>query len=171
MKRVARFRLRHLDEERKEDAVQEVLAICWEQYRRLVERGRDPTPFVGKMAEFATRRVRCGRGFLRTRLRDVLSPIPRDDHHVESIPMTEDDDCDPLLSDALADGQDPADEAALKIDVEEWLASVEWRRRRVAELLMSGKNTVEVAKREGVSRMRIFQLRQDLAESCPLLKE
>ncbi|HYT95533.1 MAG TPA: hypothetical protein VEL76_42835 [Gemmataceae bacterium] len=89
MKKVARFRLRHLDAERKDDAVQEVLAICWEQYRRLFERGRDVQPLVQKIAEFATRRVRCGREWVGTRCRDVLSPVARPDHHVESIPLTE----------------------------------------------------------------------------------
>src|SRR5207249_3582804 len=96
IKTVARFRLRHLDAEAKEDAVAECLAICWQAYRRLVERGRDPTPFINKLAEFATRRVRTGRLFVNTKLRDVLAPQPRHEHLVESIPLTEKEDCDPL---------------------------------------------------------------------------
>src|SRR4051812_9082666 len=91
IKRVAKFRLRHLEGERLDDAIQETLALCWDAYRRLCLQGRDPTPLVGKIAEFSTRRVRCGRGLVNGEpVRDAMSAQSRHRHgyEMESIPLS-----------------------------------------------------------------------------------
>ena len=53
------------------------------------------------------------------------------------------------------DDASPADQAALNVDFEEWLKTLDDRRREVAEQLASGLNTVEVAKLHHVTRTRV----------------
>ncbi len=138
-----------------------------------MERGRDPTPFVQKLAEFATRRVRSGRLFAGARLRDVLSPMHRPDCQVESLTFEEDDHVNPLLIDALTDRKTPSppDEAAARIDFADWLATLDWRKRHAMQQMARGWNTVDVRKREGVTGGAISMMRQKLAESCPFLND
>lgn len=164
--RVAKFRLRGLTGEAKDDAIAEVVALSWQSYRRLAEQGRDPP--VPKIAEFSSRRVRCGRGLANPNpVQESLSATCRHRHgyDIESIPLSSEDACDPALIDALVDDRiSPADEAAFKIDTTEWLAGLGDRNQQIADQLMAGLYQSEVAELHGVSRMRIYQLRQDMAD-------
>jgi hypothetical protein len=167
IQRIARFRLRHLCAEPKEEAVAETVALAWNAFRRLFLTGREVAPLIGKIAEFSARQVRCGRQLTGTRIRDVLSPVPRHDHLVEAIPFSDDDDADPAVVDALQDRRhaDPAEEAALRVDLGEWLDSLDALQRQIAEELASGLNTTDVARQRRVSRTRIWQRREELKES------
>jgi DNA-directed RNA polymerase specialized sigma24 family protein len=173
IQRIARFRLRHLCGERKDEAVAETVALAWNAYRRLFLTGRDVAPLVGKIAEFSARQVCCGRQLTGTRIRDVLSPVPRHDHLVEAIPFSDDDDADPEVVDALQDRRhsDPAEEAALRVDVNDWLDGLDDKQRQVAKELAGGLNTTDVARLHRVSRTRIWQRREELKESWDRLHE
>jgi hypothetical protein len=52
-----------------------------------------------------------------------------------------------------------------KLDMEDWLASLKRRDRRVAEFLANGETTSAAARKFKVSDGRISQLRRELAES------
>lgn len=164
IQRVARFRLRHLCGEAKEEALQEVIALSWQAYRSLSLQGRNVTPLVGKIAEYSARRVRCGRLFVSTKLRDALSPIPRREAIMDGTPDLLDE-----LSDRRAPS--PADEAILRIDVEEWLNTLDGIQRQVAEELAGGMNTTDVARKHHVTRTRIWQRREDLKETWDRLHD
>ena len=58
MRTVMRFRLRHLSGERHETAMNDAVSVAWENYRSLCMRGKDPEPFINKIAEYASRNVR-----------------------------------------------------------------------------------------------------------------
>jgi hypothetical protein len=51
MRTVMRFRLRHLSGERHETAMNDAVSVAWENYRSLCMRGKDPEPFINKIAE------------------------------------------------------------------------------------------------------------------------
>src|SRR5437879_1900732 len=76
LEKVAQFRLRRLGEEAKEEATQEVIALCWQAYVRLIEQGRtleDIQWLRQKVAEFAAKRVLCGRYLCGSSIRECLS--------------------------------------------------------------------------------------------------
>jgi hypothetical protein len=47
--------------QRRDDAIQETLAIAWKWFLRLVEQGKDPRTFPDAFASYAARAVKCGR--------------------------------------------------------------------------------------------------------------
>ena len=46
---------------RKDEAVQETLALSWKWFIRLVEKGKNPLTFPSVLASYAARSVKCGR--------------------------------------------------------------------------------------------------------------
>jgi hypothetical protein len=156
----------------REDAVAETLAVVWAWYRRLVERGRDPSLFVATLATYATRHVRSGRKLCgQEPSKDVLSPLAQAQHGfaVGKLPEWESLSTNPL-TDALADNtKTPPDEAAcFRIDFPCWRASLSDRDQRVTEDLMLGERTLDVARKHRLSPGRVSQLRRELLEDWRL---
>ena len=56
----------------------------------------------------------------------------------------------------------PADEAAFRVDFGRWLADLPERKRQMAELLLQGHRTGDVAGMVGVSQGRVSQVRLEL---------
>jgi len=133
MRRVARFRLRHLERNGKRTPFKKRLRSAGSN-TPLVEKGRDVEPLVQKIAEFATRRVRCGASGWASAAEMFCRRFLGNDHLVESIPLTEEDDADPLLIAALSDPQIAiaSGRSSSENRRDEWLASVDRRRRRIA---------------------------------------
>ena len=46
---------------RREEVIQEMVALCWKWFVRLAERGRDATRFPSALATYAAKAVRSGR--------------------------------------------------------------------------------------------------------------
>jgi hypothetical protein len=168
LERVARFRLRRLDGEAKDEAIAETIALCWQAYVRLVERGKslaEVERYAPKTAEFSAKRVLCGRLLTGLRSRDALSPASRQRHGyaVARLPASDREGVPPELLDALLDGADsPADQAALRVDYEEWLGTLRANQRQVIEALAAGRNTVEVGEDRGVTYGAVSNMRQAL---------
>jgi len=59
----------------------------------------------------------------------------------------------------------PAETAAARIDVGEWLSGMTDRRRQIAEMLAAGHSTSEAAERFQITCGRISQLRRQLERS------
>ena len=159
------FRLRG---ERKEEAVAETVAIAWSEYSKLALAGRDVVRLLGKIVEFAAMRVRCGRGLTNPEpMRDVMSARARFRHgyRVASIPLSDREEADPEILDAMHGEDSPADAAALNVDFDEWLGTLDDRRRGIAEQLASGLNTVDIGKLRGVTRAAIHNARVELRAS------
>jgi len=154
--------------DRREDAICEMVAIAWKWTLRLVERGKDVAQFPTAIATYAARAVKSGRRLTRQeKPNDVLSPLAqkRRGFAVASIPCFSMVSPNPL-SEALADNtQTPPDEqAAFRIDFPAWLSSQDDRRRRIAEDLMMGERTLDVADKFGISGARISQMRREFME-------
>jgi hypothetical protein len=154
--------------ERKDEAIAETVALAWRAYRDLALQGRDVVKLLGKIVEFSAKRVRCGGRLVGMQpVRDVMSDTARFRHkyRVGSLPLSDAEDANPEITDALRDASSPADEATFRVDLEAWLDGLDERREAVARQLASGLNTVEVARLHGVTRGRISQLREDLINS------
>jgi hypothetical protein len=159
-----RITFRHLrSEEAREEAVAEMLALCWLWFLRLTRRGEDPTRFPSALATFAARAVRSGRRLTGQEPGgDVLSPLAqrRHDFVVTRLPAVS-AQLGTELEEALRDNTVSAvpDQVSFRIDFPAWRASRTERDRRLIDDLMLGERTADAARRHGVSAARISQLR------------
>jgi hypothetical protein len=150
---------------RREEAVADVIALCWSWYRRLAQRGKDAAAFISALTAFAARQVRCGRYLGGTdRSRDALNPVAQRRHgfRVTRLP-----DIATLMGNALAEAlQDnsrssPPDAAAFRVDWPQWLATRTHRERRLIHDMVMGERTKDLARRYRLSRGRISQKRRE----------
>ena len=168
IRRHAQIALRDLNTEAREEAVQEVVCNSLIAFRRLVHLGKADLAYPSVLAGYAVAQVRSGR-FVGGRLngRDVLSRYAqrKQGFHVDRLDHYNSEEktwLEVLVEDQTAG---PADIAASRIDVGNWLDRLPSRRRRVAESLASGESTAATAKRFHVTAGRISQLRRELADS------
>jgi hypothetical protein len=162
---------------RQEDRVQECVALGWQWFLRLAERGKDVFAFLMAIVALVARAVQCGRRLCgQERSKDVLSPLAqgRRGFRVEHLPATTGGPHDHLYSDphgqALHDGFEerlrdnavtpPPDAAAFRIDWPRFLRGLARRDREMALFLSLGNSGKAAAARFGVSPGRVTQLRQ-----------
>jgi hypothetical protein len=150
---------------KRDDAVAEVVALCWKWYVRLAQRGRDASQFASALATFAARHVRCGRRLCGQEPgQDALSPLAQRRHGftVRALPSCESGAAENLVLEALADSAatPPPDAAAFRIDFPDWLCRLSPRDREVALDMALAHSTTEVAAKHGLSPGRISQLRR-----------
>lgn len=170
VERHALFAFRNVkDPGRFDDSVQETLALCWLWACRLWEKGRDAREFPTTLASFATRHVRSGRSFVGKNhvTKDALSPVAQamQGFLVKALPSIEAQTGSPWQAALMDNTQSPPDEqAAFRIDFPAFLESLTDRDRRVAEDMMSGDTTRDLAARHRVSPARISQLRREFKD-------
>lgn len=124
------------------DETCDAISLAWEFAQ--VGRGTPTT-----IAWYAIKRVRSNRRF-RESVRSIDSPV----RHLLRDPI------DPV--ELVDSGPNPASNAALRIDFEEWVASLPDRPRQIALSLATGDGTGELAERFGCSSSRISQIRREL---------
>jgi hypothetical protein len=150
---------------RREDAIQEMIGLAWKWHLRLAEKGKDATCFPTALASYAARAVRSGRRLCgQDPAKDVLSPLTQQRRHfaVGKLPDFETLSVNPLIE-ALADNRKspPNETVCFKLDFTAWLAGMTARNRGIAEDLMIGERTRDVAHKYGLSPARIAQLRRE----------
>jgi hypothetical protein len=150
---------------RKEDAVQEVVAISWKWYVRATAKGKDVNEFVSTLASFAVRHVKNGRRLCgQERSKDALSSLAQARHGfaTASLPDGSSLDGNPLDV-ALHDNmRSPVpDQVCFRLDFPCWLNTLTERDRRVVEDLMAGERALDVATKHGLSPARVSQLRRE----------
>jgi hypothetical protein len=159
------------------DCIAEVVALCWLWFLRLVERGKDPLTFVSRIADFAARQVRCGRGLCgQEKGRDVLSGLAQRRHgfHVGPLPHST-ASYDRLgtfggqrKQDALEEvlhenGRTPVPEqVCFRLDFPACRRTHARRIRRLMDAMILGESTGDLARKYGLSPGRISQLRRAL---------
>jgi hypothetical protein len=164
---------------RRDDAVQEMVALAWRWHIRLAERGRDATRFPTALASFAARAVRSGRRVCgQDKSKDVVSPLAQKvrGFYVGRFPDFETLSDNPL-AEALHDNmKSPPDVAVcFRLDFTAWLASLTDRDRDMVGDLMVGERTIDVADKYGLSPSRVSQKRQEFrrgwitfcGDTCP----
>jgi hypothetical protein len=146
----------------RDDAVAEVIGLCWKWYVRLLERGKDPGGFPTTLAGYASRHVRVGRLVCGQQgHKDPLSflgwrryGLTRLRHGGEG------------WEEALWDNtQSPVpDQAAFRIDFPAWLRELPERDRRLAEAMLAGERTDVLADWFGLTPGRVSQLRAEFRD-------
>jgi hypothetical protein len=163
----ARIFFRHLRcPGRKDDAIQETIAIAWKWFVRAVKQGKNVDDFVMALATYAVRHVHNGRPLCgQLKAKDVLSTRAQrlKSFTVQSLPNYDTGTEDNAVIDALRDNTktSPDEQAAFRLDFRAWLAALGERNRRIALDLALGERTGAVADKFGTSQARISQLRRD----------
>ncbi len=169
VKTQARFGFRNLPAGEREEAEADAIAVALVTFVRLTERGRDPSAFAVRIARVAIWRVKAGRVIgTGERSQDVLSRLSRQRHgvRVESLDSHDGKHRGGWQQILVEDRKSsPAETAASRIDVGEWLGRMTSRRRQIAESLGAGYRTEEVAEKFNLSRGRISQLRRAFEDS------
>jgi hypothetical protein len=160
--------------DRKEDAIQEMIALTWMWHLRLAEKGKDATRFPTALATYAARAVRCGRRLVgQERAKDVLSPLSQQEQHfaVEKLPDYSTLGGSPL-EEALHDNtvSPVPDQVIFRLDFPAWMGTLGQRNRALAEDMALGEKTQDLAEKYRVSQGRISQMRryfqQDWSRFC-----
>jgi DNA-directed RNA polymerase specialized sigma24 family protein len=152
----------------REDAVAEVVALAWSWYRRLTERGRDPSAFVSALTAYAVRQVRSGRRLCgQEKAKDVLSRRAQRRHGfaVHGLPDSRSPAAQ-VFAEALRDNTRTAvpEQVAFRLDFPAWRSELSRRRRAVVDALLTGASGKQVAERFGITPTRVSQLRRDFKQ-------
>jgi hypothetical protein len=174
----ARVYFRHLPcADQKADKIAETVAVAWQWYRRLAERGKDVNQFVITFIRLAARAVRSGRRLCgMEKAKDVLSPRAQRRHGFRAEPLPQATQRSHECLQALIRGQQeldayeerlqdnlvtpPPDAAAFRIDFPEFLGGLSERDRALAMFLSLGHRPSAAATRFGLTPGRVTQLRQ-----------
>ena len=156
------FRTRNWHDQ--QEAVAEMVALCWKWFVRLAHQGKDATRFPSVLATFAARAVHGGRRLAGScKAKDALSPVAQRRHGfaVGRLPDFSTLNGNPLF-DALHDNtRSPVPEqVAFRFDFPAWLASLGARDRGIAQDMAQGHRTGELADAYGLSPARVSQLRR-----------
>jgi hypothetical protein len=173
-----RIYFRHLNPHRKADAIQEMRALAWLWYVRLVDRGRDPRDFLATFVTLLARSVNSGRrlaGMMKAK--DVMNPDPQRRHHfrVEPLPSTTRTFHDHLYSsprgqelhdefeERLIDNTitPVVDQVCFRLDFPAWLETLTPRERRMIAAMARNERTRDLGKEFEVSPSRISQMRRE----------
>jgi hypothetical protein len=164
--------------DRKEDCVQQAVALAWVWFHRLAARGRDPGQFASALATFAARAARCGRRVAgQESANDVLSERARRRHGftVSSLPCSVRNSHENLYGDVTRQREQDVfeerlrenavtpipDQVQFKIDFRAWRRTRSERDRRLLDDLMVGERTLDVSRRYRLTPGRVSQLRRE----------
>jgi hypothetical protein len=165
--------------QRKDDAVQETVAMSWRWNARLVEKGKDPLSFPMALARYAARAVKCGRRVCgQVKGKEALSPLAQQRHgftieplphsvastHEERYSRVRGQRQQDAFEERLCDNtQTPVPEqVAFRIDFPDWLTTLTPRERRLVGEMANSERTLDLSKRFELSPARISQLRREL---------
>lgn len=162
----------------RDDLIAEVLALGWQWYRRLCQRGKNVAAFPAVFASLLGRAVKSGRRLTgQERARDVLSSVAQRRHgfRVEALPVATRTAQHELYGqyrgqqrlDAFEERlhhntQTPvADQVVFRIDFPNWLKLRTARERRLIRAMAQNERTTELSKQFDLSPGRISQLRRE----------
>ena len=127
--------------EARAELTQEVIALAYSMFVRLVRRGKVGLAYATPLADYAIRQVRAGRRFgCRQNSHDIMSPMVR----CAAGPTIQRREAHPertgglnlmLCEDRHAG---PAETAAARLDLADWFRSLSPRNRRIARALALG---------------------------------
>jgi len=157
-KRVLKLRADNLD-----DALQEMRAIAFDIYRRLVQQGKEV--FYTPIKNFTIRRYKSGRRFVGTSTTDVLSDCTRILERCDICSLNQFDLNDGDLWFLFDQKSNVADAVQFKMDYQDWYCRQSPRDQQIIDDLMMNETTGYVAKKYKVSPALISQYRKRYAES------
>jgi hypothetical protein len=166
IQRVACYRFRHEPRWRRQELINDVVALAYVAYARLIKRGKVALAHPTVLALYAVRHVRDGREVgCRWNSQDVLSPLARRRRGFSVQPLNKhgiSDEWEALTDDRRAN---PAEIACCRVDFRDWLGRLQRFKRQVALRLASGDSTSDASRHFRLSQARISQLRYELQQS------
>jgi hypothetical protein len=164
----ADFLFRDLPRERREEAVQEVVASSFIAFVRLATLGRVHLAFASALARYGAAQVRVGR-YVAERLNanEILSRRAQRQKGFRVERLDQFDKTEGKWKEIVVEDRNatPAEAAATRIDVADWLNSLSSRNRCLAETLATGETTQDAAAKFRITPGRVSQLRQKLREA------
>lgn len=165
VERQARITFRRLHQSDREEALQGTLTLAFAAYVDLVNKGKTDRAFPSTLATYAARQVKAGRivgGHLNSR--DALSAAAQAKRRFKVSNIGVVANCAPEIREQLGehDRASIPDQAAFRIDFPAWLSRLTPRKRRIAQSLAMGERGKDVARRFGLARSRISQVRGEL---------
>jgi hypothetical protein len=182
IERHARICFRHITcPDTKADKVAEAVALAYQWFLRLYERGRDASEFPSALARYAATAVQHGRRVCgMDKAGDVLSPRAQQRHgfRLERLPAAtavslETPYASPLgqrrwdeFEERLTDNTitPPPDQAQFRIDFPAWLQTLTARERRLIKAMARNERTKDLSRQFELSPGRISQLRREFAQ-------
>jgi hypothetical protein len=168
IERHARSAFRGLKPEEREEAVCEVLGYAYSALRRLAESGRLNLAYAVPLARFGVARCRAGRRIgSRQNTCDVFSAAARGRIGISLVSLHAIGSGAEIWEEALVDNRSTPvpDQVAFRVDFPIWLRLLNRRDRKLVMFLSVGNTPGEAAKRFGMSRARVSQLRGELQRS------
>ena len=154
--------------ERREEAVSEMLAIAWSWFVRLAQRGKDAALFPSVLATYAARAVRSGRRLCgQEKAKDVLSPRAQQRRGFCVGPLPEGHGVeDSVFAEALLDNTTTPipEQVQFRLDFPRWRSSRNARDQRLIDDLMLDERSSCMARKYGLSRPRVSELRRQMFE-------
>jgi hypothetical protein len=182
-----RIYFRHKKGADKAEALQEMRALAWKWFRRLMQRGKNPGEFVFNFTKCLVRAVSCGRRVVgMEKPNDVLSPRAQRERgiKVESLPnvcasheslyssvrgQREHDVFEERLQDNTI--TPVPEQAAFRIDWPAWMKTHSDRNRRIIDDLMAGEATFDVSRKYGICPARVSQMRREFHDGWERFNE
>jgi hypothetical protein len=164
----AEFALRGLRRQLRDELVDEVIADSFVWFRRLAERGRLDLAYASPLANFSIRRILSGRRVACSLNRDDISSFyGQRSNRTRLLRLDRYDSAEHCWKEVVVEDRSagPDEIAAARIDLAEWFRRLPRRNRKIAQRLALGDRTRDVAKRFGLSRGRISQLRREFEDS------
>ena len=162
-----RFSLRRLAPEQRSEAMAECTANAAVSYARLHEQGKLDVAYASSLATFAVKHYFSGRRIgSHLNADDVSSPWAQRQRGFRVRSLDRREPSGQWKEVIVEDGRaSPAEVAASRIDIEDWLDGLPRFKRNVAETLGTGETTKATATKFALTAGRISQLRKELAES------
>jgi hypothetical protein len=168
--------------DKKADKVSETIALAWQWYIRLCEKGKDITQFSMVFVYLVAKAVKSGRRICgQEKAKDVLSSLAQQRHNflVQSLPAATRVAHENLYGEPQRQRQQDAYEERLKdnlvtpipdqvqfrIDFPAWLATLTPRERRLIRAMALNERTSDLSKEFELSPGRISQLRREFQQS------
>jgi hypothetical protein len=177
----ARIFFRHITcADTKAEKVAEAVALAYQWFVRLTQRGKDASQFPSVLARYAASAVKHGRRLCgQDKAGDVLSPRAQQQHgfRVERLPAANATPLEILygsplgqrkwdeFEERLADNTitPPPDQAQFRIDFAAWLQTLTARERRLIKAMARNERTKDLSRQVELSPGRISQLRREFA--------
>jgi len=157
--------VRPMGSEDPQELIQDATASAAEMVEAMEKAGKTPLPH--SIAYYSIQRTKSGRrsyGDIRT---DVMSPGYQMDNEGSVCSMQEpvSDEEDLTVGDTVAcKGEDTATKVLRALDWQEFLNTLDARKRRIVEELMLGYGTGEIARLFSVTAARIVQIKREIAQ-------
>jgi len=148
--RMVRSQFRDHGQEAREELVQNALALAWKYFHRLVQQGRGSEQIMRSVLWYAVKQTRCGRSVSGCpKAKDAM------DQRAKRVVF---EHCE--LGDFVSKTTPPDQAASFRLDIPEFIATLTERQQKMADGLMAGGTTAEVAKQIGVTASSVSQFRR-----------